>query len=343
MEPELQAMIDFVEHGPEVYRPGPFWVELGRAHTELLSTHGYENFKRTINIRYFDWRPLGIIRHQFLAVAREWARRPRWDVFSATLSTSPFNPLFRWVYRTYVAMYSDLLRQRDPLDLLSTIHEPPIGRPFLVSHRGVQLSQDICNSVHEFYSIYGPDVDRMKRVDVCELGAGYGRLAYVTLRALPASTYCIVDIPPSLYLSQRYLSEMFPDAKVFRFRPFEKFEDVREEFEAARIRFLASSQIELLPPKMFDQVVNISSLHEMTRPQVETYFTQIDRVCRGQMYTKQFRTHRAQVHTSLRREESAFREGQYPISWRVVYHRVHPIQRLFFDALYQVPATLSKP
>ena len=51
MERDLEAMIDFVERGPQIYQPGPFWVELGRAHLAVLSTQGCENFKRTINIR----------------------------------------------------------------------------------------------------------------------------------------------------------------------------------------------------------------------------------------------------------------------------------------------------
>lgn len=336
-------MIDFVGRGPQIYQPGPFWVELGRAHIEVLSAQGFENFKRTINIRYFDWRPLGILRHQFLAVAREWARRPTWSVFGARFrEPAPFNPIAGWIYRVYVGMYSDVLRRQDPLDLLSTIDESDVGRPFTVEYRGARLSQDLCNSVHELYSIHGFDVDAAQPVDICELGAGYGRLAYVSLRAMPASTYCIVDIPPSLYLSQRYLSEMFPEMKVFRFRPFERYEDVRDEFEAARIRFLAPSQIELLPPKIFDRFINISSLHEMTREQVENYFRHMDRLCRGRVYSKQFISHRAKARTSIRRERSVFQDGEYPVpaSWRVVYHRVHPIQRLFFDALYQAPATL---
>lgn len=273
MDRELEQMIDAVDRGPDVYRPGPFWLELGRAHTELIYSKGFENFKRTINIRYFDWRPLGILRHQFAAVARQWARHPTFEILSATFQTpTPFNAAAGWIYRIYVAMYSDVVRREDPLNLLSALEEPDTGNPFIVRYRGASLSQDLCNSVHELYSVHGADVDRSRPVDICEIGAGYGRLAYVSLRALPAATYCIIDIPPSLYLSQRYLSEVFPGVSIFRFRPFERFDDVREEFESARIRFLSTSQIELLPPKIFDRFINISSLHEMTKAQVENYF-----------------------------------------------------------------------
>ena len=92
-----------------------------------------------------------------------------------------------------------------------------------------------------------------------ELGAGYGRLGYVVLEALPESKYTILDIPPALYLSQRYLTAFFPERPAFRFRPFRSYEAIAEEFEAASLRFLAPHQLELLPAKSFDYFVNISS------------------------------------------------------------------------------------
>ena len=46
-------------------------------------------------------------------------------------------------------------------------------------------------------------------------------------------------------------------------------------------------------------------------------------------------------YDSMRREKAVFRETEYPVpaSWRVLYHRTHPIQRLFFEALYETPRT----
>ncbi len=55
-------------------------------------------------------------------------------------------------------------------------------------------------------------------------------------------------------------------------------------------------QMTLLPPKSFHLVLNISSLHEMTAAQVANYFGQIDRLCRGRVYSKQWRVSRAKVN-----------------------------------------------
>jgi putative sugar O-methyltransferase len=329
-------MLEFFESGPSVYRASPFWTDLGAQHLEQLETAGFENFKRTVNTRYFSWRTLGIIRHQLLAVAAEWARHPSRAVFAAAFpDRRPFGPISGWIYKTFVAMYADLLSRSDVLDLVSRLREPELGHPFVIRHRGLELTQDLCNSIHELYSVLGPEPNPASPLNVCEIGAGYGRLAYAFLKALPRVSYTIVDIPPALYLSQRYLTALFPTEKVFRFRPFTQFDDVREEFESARFRMLAAPQIELLPGKSFDCVINISSLHEMTAAQVQNYFRQMDRLCRGRVYTKQWRASRAKSN------DVVIREHDYPIpdGWRVVYHRTHPIQRMFFHALYEVEST----
>jgi hypothetical protein len=71
----------------------------------------------------------------------------------------------------------------------------------------------------------------------------------------------------------------------------------------------------------------------MTLEQVENYFRLINDLCRGRFYTKQWRVSRTQVNGCT------IREHDYPVrsSWRTVFHRQHPIQRMFFEALYEIP------
>jgi putative sugar O-methyltransferase len=326
-------MLQFFEGGRDLYRPSPFWVDLGNTHTDQLEEAGFENFKRTVNTKYFNWRTLGILRHQLLGLAGDWVRHPSAAALAAEFpDRAPFGLVGGWIYKTFVAMYADMLRRSDPLDLVTTLREPGVGHPFIVRSGGLELSQDLCNSIHELYSTLGQEPDPAAPRSVCEIGAGYGRLGFAFLKALPRTSYCIVDIPPALYLSQRYLTALFPEDDVFRFRPFSRYEDVSEEFERARIRFLAAPQIELLPDKAFDYFVNISALHEMTTAQIENYFRQMDRLCRGRVYTKQWRASRAKINGHV------IREHEYPVppGWREVYHRRHPIQRMFFHALYEV-------
>jgi putative sugar O-methyltransferase len=220
--------------------------------------------------------------------------------------------------------------RRDPEGLLTRIEEPREGSPLDIRVGGRLVSQDLANSVLEYYSVLeafrpGPGSE------VCELGAGYGRTAYVFLRA-SGCRYTVIDIPPALRLAEHYLSSVLPEKKVFRFRPFERFEDVREEFDSAELRFLLPHQAAMLPPRRFDLFLNISSLHEMTPEQIAAYFRLIDRLTRGVFFTKQWSdTVNDANRVRLRRED-------YPVPahWRTLFDRRCRVQTRFFEAAYEV-------
>lgn len=336
----LSKMMRAMKSASPLYTPSAFWEQLVAKHIEELERDGFSNFKRTLNMRYFNWGIIGIVRHQLMPVLRRWVSHPELSPFIAQFSgyhsskdskVKSFNPVTAAIYKVYVAMLADFVADTDKLGLLDRITEPEIGNPFVVNHRGRRVSQDLCNSIHEFYNstvAYDPSKPGFR---IAELGAGYGRLGQVYLSVLPNASYCAIDIPPALYVAQRYLTEVFPDQPVFKFREFGSYEEICAEFENSRIRFLAAHQIELLPSDQFDLFVNISSLHEMTREQIANYLKQIDRLCRGSFYSKQWRVSHAKGNGFT------IKESEYPIpgNWQEVFHRRHPIQRMFFEALYR--------
>jgi putative sugar O-methyltransferase len=149
---------------------------------------------------------------------------------------------------------------------------------------------------------------------------------------LPGVKYVVVDIPPALYVSQKYLSTIHPGKKVFTWRPFNSYAEIKDEFEAADLAFLLPSQIEMLPEGLFDLFVNVSSLHEMRIDQIRYYFTQIRRLVRndGCFYLKEWKVSRIPYeNVIIRREDYPF-EG-----WKVLTEREVRIQTQFFEALLQ--------
>jgi putative sugar O-methyltransferase len=340
-EKKLEYLYAEAEKMPTLFRPSKFWSDENARHRTKLIEADLSNFKRSINVRYFNWRTLGIIRHQMQPIIKGIFSRNFQPFFtskfirprlSAIKNITNFNPLAAFVYQTYVAYLFEFVKKTDRLNLLEKVPEPSFGNPFLVDYKKTIVSQDLCNSVYEFYSVMDHANFTKDAINIAELGAGYGRTAYVFLKALPNASYCIIDIPPALYVSQEYLSKVFPNEKIFKYRPWTDFESVKNEFNNARIRFLLPSQIELLPPKYFNLFINISSLHEMSREQIANYIKQINRVCSGYFYTKQWRRSRV-------KDNGHIRMGEYPIpmSWEEIYKRNrHPIQRMFFDALYKI-------
>lgn len=316
--------------------PSKFWTKMNKSHRKLIKNGGLENFKRTVNMRYFNWDIPRILYHQqtpffhllkpinFKNAKNSSFPNPKLDSKNAKNFRLPFATL----YRFYVSALYELVAKKDHLKLLDKLEEPELGNPFIVVYKGRKISQDLCNSIHEFYSITD-SIDLTEKLRVVEIGAGYGRLAYIFINANKDCTYTIVDIPPALDIAQDYLSRIFPNKKIFKFRNFESFGQIKKEFEKSHIRFLLPHQLKLLPKNSFNVAISISSLHEMTHSQINFYMKEINRLTEGYFYSKQWKKSRA-------RDNSYIKQSEYPIpkNWKVIYNHTHPIQRMFFEALY---------
>ena len=341
--PSIDEMFADIADGTETVRPSAYWVHLNDRNLEQIERDGFDRFKRSINQNYFAFVPTGRGHDQYEAAARAWRSRPnpavllprRLDVTGLTTMFGKANPMGSWRQRLgharYLAMLWEFVRRRDRLGLLTTLQEPELGAPITVRYRGRRISQDLCNSVHEFYSATEGLSGVTPRYAI-EIGAGYGRVGWVLMSAVPGIRYTICDIPPALAVSQRYLTTLFPDRSAFRFRRFKDYEEIAEEFEAAQMAFITPGQLDLLPAQHADLVINISSLHEMRLDQIAYYLDLIDRHCDGHVYTKQW-WESVNVHDDL-----VLHQADYPIPshWRELYVRPHPIQPLFFEALYRV-------
>ena len=64
----LDEMFTELAKASMLYRPSLFWIKLNAIHLHHLSESGINNFKRSINGKYFSWGTLGIIRHQLWPV-----------------------------------------------------------------------------------------------------------------------------------------------------------------------------------------------------------------------------------------------------------------------------------
>jgi putative sugar O-methyltransferase len=342
--PTLRPMLDEMRAAPEIVQPSAFWEHFVEQHVAQLEEDGFAHFKQTVNRQYFQWLSVDPRYDLLRVMARRWLEKPQPKVVSASLDRDLPGPDLgragnwakRKVYATYVASLWEYVRRRDTLGLLDSLEEPELGDPVAIAYRGRKISEDLCNSVLELSTIY----DGLGRrapgpTGVIELGGGYGRIAWAFLKAFPGVRYVCVDIPPALAIAERYLTTLFPEAPAFGFRHFDRFEDVAEEWEAAQIAFLTPNQLEQMPPQRADVFVNVSSLHEMRPDQIAHYIGVIGRHTAGSFYTKQWkRSVNAYDDLVVKRED-------YPIpaDWPVVFDRTHPVQRLFFEAMYRIPAT----
>ena len=337
--PEMRAMFDeFPKYRKEVL-PSKYWEELNRKNLQQLADSRYENFKRTLARNYFTWI-INPFDQQLRFLMREAGTWPSIGIFFRAL----FAPRHDYLKKKHTIFYNTLtnllwgyVEKSDAEGLLDRLSEPREGNPPEIMRNGRLISQDLANSLLEYDAILHPDLDRRDVRTILELGPGYGRTAYVFLTLQPGCRYILVDIPPALYVAQRYLSAVFKDRSIFSFRPFDSFDQVRDEIAEASIIFLTPNQLELLPDKCVDLSVNISSLHEMRMDQIRYYFDEIDRLTRRYFYFKQWK------ETTIPLENERITEADYPVpkDWRLINRQQCKVQVYFFEALYELPDSTS--
>lgn len=223
-------MLEELQRTPSAYQPSEHWLGLNKIHLEQLNDGGINNFKRSVNMKYFNWGILGIIAHQLKPVIIEFRK-------------GNFSILFKTRFRGYNAKLGKRVMEFD---------------------------------------------------------------------FLSAQIYKVKE-------------------KVHYFGKFRSYKEIKSSYEKSRIRFIMAHQIESLPDKSFDYIINVSSLHEMTRPQIHYYFEQIDRLGKKYFYQKQWRKSRV-------KDNNYIKENEYPVpkKWKTIYHRRHQIQSWFFEALYKI-------
>jgi putative sugar O-methyltransferase len=314
-------------------QPSKYWEELNRRGQGWLDSSGFDNFKRTVAKHYFTWMQV-----------RPWDPQIRFLV-----SQLPWTATLANIIRTFMPPKHQHMPMVESLAYnfltnlvwdyaakhcarISKLTEPSVGNPPRIMRNGRLVSQDLANSAieAEFIMTHMPKGTTVNRI--CELGAGYGRTAHALISLMPGVRYVVIDIPPALYVSQKYLSTVYPQRKVFAWRPFRSFQEIQAEFEASDLAFLLPSQIEMLPDGLFDLFINISSLHEMRLEQIRYYFAQIRRLLRtdGCFYLKEWKV------STIPYENVQVRREDYPFAdWQILIEQEAKIQTQFFEVLLQ--------
>lgn len=317
--------------GTPLTLPSKCWEGLCERNVQQLRAFGLNSFKRHLARNYFTW--VGFPLDQLLYLAR---RIPVRDTAGCILTSLGKHESLTWRESAVYNLLTKMLwryaarRFRDDAGLLE---EPTIGNPFRVFDGEKLISQDLGNSLVEYHAmIDGMSDDERNGVRrVIELGAGSGRNAHVFLTVhKPLEKYVIVDIPPALLVAQHYLSGVFPDKRIMKFRAFRDFSDVRDEFDRAEICFLLSTQVEQLPPRWADLAVNISSLHEMRLDQIAYWLRKLAVLCRpgGHLFLKQWK------RAGVPGENLTITERDWPLAcWHTVFWRTAAVQTRFFEAL----------
>jgi putative sugar O-methyltransferase len=336
----IVRMREGVEASAPIYHPGAFWNDLIGANLAMLEAEGIDRFKRTVSNNYYNWLVTDRRDPQLRIAFRHWLLNPtlapltnRLDEATG-LRTTVDDRSFAltgadaWLYKFFVGALWDQARRHDPLRLTERLSEPLAGSPIPIRHRGRLISQDLANSIIEL-SFVEPAGFLREGARVAELGAGYGRLAYVYAQAVPV-TYCIFDIPPALGVAQWYLTAVLGEDRVLPYSPTHDYGSVESRLTPSVVAFFTPDQLETFPDSWFDCTQTISTLPEMPRAQATHYLDMLAAKSSRAVFLKQWRKWRNEADgVELREEEYAL-----AAPWRLASRRVDPVQPAFFNQLW---------
>jgi putative sugar O-methyltransferase len=346
----IEQMREEMSTAPTVDQPSRFWTKMGEINERVLDWSGEANFKRTLNQNYFNFIPTAPDDARMLRM-RRLARHLGQSMHAKYVIEDPDCDPTSWIswypgyyifkepdratkcelYREYLALMYEYALQRDHSGLLATLEEPTLGNPIRVQRNGRLVSQDIVNSVRERNSILAAmDASSDTRFMLAELGAGYGRLGYVMLKTT-GCRYFVFDIPPALYLSQWYLTALFPGRRAFKFRRFGAFEEIESELSGAEIAFFTPNQLAKFPSAYFDVFATISSVHEMRRDQISYYMTLMGRTTKSALYLKQQKDYVNPVDNLMIGKD----DYPLPVGWSPKHERFDLINPGFFERVYR--------
>ncbi len=337
----IDEMFQVLSQGSDDVRPSKYWDKLNEMNIAQLRKYGYKNFKRTLAVTYFTsilvmpWDPQIV----FMCKELGWTKSFKYLKMAFTSPKhnffSRFNYIQSIIYNFIVYMTWAYAQEIDRFNLLPNLEEPDYGGPIDLFIGSKRISQDIASSLIEFTNVVSNVEDDKEIKTVLELGAGYGRTGYVFKKSHIGNDmkYIFVDIAPALYISQTYISKVFPDKKVFTFRNFKSFSEIETEFNDADFVFLLTTQLSHLPNNIVDLIVNISSLHEMTRKQINYYFKEFDRLLKhkGYFYFKQWKS----GDVLFEDDNATIKENEYPIPkhWQKVFWMTSKPRPNFFEAM----------
>lgn len=336
----IDDMFKALSDAPPAAKPSRYWDELNKMNLAQLKEDGFENFKRTIALNYFTWVRILPWDSQIVFLCRNVgvAAALRSVNHACRFYTNRYfsNLLQSFSYGLLTHLLWEYILAGEHSPALLALREPELGSPPIATPRdGMRVSQDLGNSILEYES-FKEGLPAGAQGTVLELGGGYGRNAFVILKMNPHLRFVVVDIPPALWVAEEYLSRLFPERRIFRYRNFRRFQEIEQEYAQADLIFLLSRQLADLPSSSIDLILNISSFHEMRRDQIDHYFREFDRVLKpgGHTYIKEWTTAKVLF------ENLTLTKKDYPTpdGWKIVRNNTAAVQTRFFESLYRKSA-----
>jgi putative sugar O-methyltransferase len=207
-------------------------------------------------------------------------------------------------------------------DHLCHIPEPIFNPSAAVRWKKRYISHELACAILDFHAITHK-ISTSNVQTVLAIGANAWQLGYVFLHQIPLLKYIVTDSSFALQRVQGHYEKVFPNKKIFLYRPFENFESVKQEFESASICLIEPCQLPLLPPRSVDLGITIDVLDKLSHQEMGNYFELLAKLIKGYFYFKE-------------QKNSSIKEADYqlPEEWEEIFWRTCILHPFSFEALF---------
>lgn len=140
------------------------------------------------------------------------------------------------------------------------------------------LTQQMLISLCEYEKIFSMMTNTSKKMNILEVGAGYGRTANMILSLKENVKYVIADLSPTIFFSYKLISKYFKDKKIklcFEINSINEMENALNNYD---ILFIFPHQLKYFDKKIFDVTLSIGNLCEMEKKQIQYYMNEYERI-----------------------------------------------------------------
>ena len=163
----------------------------------------------------------------------------------------------------------------------------PIKTEFKIQYPGYEKyynKKNFCNNhdladIYHFFIIdtYLKNLLEKDSINVLEIGSGYGGLISKIKKKYKNSRCILIDLPETIVIQTYYLNSEFPNAKFLYLSDLKKYKEKILDIDFDFL-ILPYWEIEAIPNKLIDLIINIRSMMEMTKKTIAFYFKQINRI-----------------------------------------------------------------
>ncbi len=281
---ELKAMLNDLSLYKGILGPGPYWIHNQKSTIDWLLNNDLNFFFQYDRINKSlsnfgggsRWRSATEIekeiqnlnKNKIFYLLQKFRIRPLVDLYKIKLRDLSREKYIQKLLGHYLILF---YKSRDIENELTNISSSGIGNP----SDTLDINGNIYTSkfLDEFlkYLEIKKHVDFASIENFLEIGPGVGTFSEVIAKLFPKLKLYLVDIPPQLYLTQQYLSSVFPN-QVASYEEIKKNPKILNSAEY-RIFILAPWQVDLLKFDKLDFAFNQVSFSEMKKETVGSYLS----------------------------------------------------------------------